>query len=223
MKKGSFPLLLVSGFIFLNGCHFGTEKKIVLKGNLLPQKQDWSVATNALPPLDVTTNGPHLTFNTIGVPRDHDQLLGKTFMWFYRSSPFDLNSRFSIEFSLKVHKTEQPHNLLDAGIMFYGSTEPPTSNFAGGPRNQMIYFDENAIGWGDESGKFEMDTTDSFHTYTLKVNKKGVAKVYVDGTLALQRNDWEGKSGIGFGDMTNDEGLNGKYSLGKIIIKRSKK
>ena len=102
--------------------------------------------------------------------------------------------------------------------MFYGSTIDPSGNFAGGPRSQMIFFDKDAIGWGDETGRFEMNTTDTFHTYTLTVDDKGGAKVYVDGTLALQRNQWVGRPRIGFGDMTNDVGVNGRFSIGDIIV-----
>lgn len=82
----------------------------------------------------------------------------------------------------------------------------------------MIFFDENAIGWGDESEIFAMDTTDTFHTYTLTVDDKGVAKVYVDGKLRLKRKKWEGISRIGFGDMTNDLAVNGRFSIGDIMI-----
>lgn len=190
----------------------------VLNGSLLPQDQGWSVSTNAVTPLDVATNGSALTLNTIGVLRSIDQLPGKAVVWFYREVPFDFDSGFSIEFTLKVQEVEQSHNLYDAGIMFYGSTIDPSDNFTGGPRGQMIFFDENAIGWGDETGRFAMDTTDTFHTYTLTVDDKGVAKVYVDGKLRLKRKKWERIPRIGFGDMTNDLGVNGRFSIRDIII-----
>jgi hypothetical protein len=66
-----------------------------------------------------------------------------------------------LNFILKVHETEQPHNLFDAGIMFYDSTDVSSGSFAKGPRDQMIFFDEVAIGWGDETETFAMDTTDT--------------------------------------------------------------
>src|SRR5690606_30676969 len=142
----------------------------------------------------------------------------KAFLWLYREIPIDVSSGFSIEWKLKVHATEQPHNLFDAGIMFYGSIDISSGTFAEGPRRQMIFFDEDAIGWGDETDTFAMDTTDTFHTFTLTVDGKGRAKVYVDGTPALQRSDWVGIPRIGFGDMTNDDGVNGKFSLEEIIV-----
>ena len=185
----------------------------MLNCSRLPQDQGW-LFISTVTPLDVATNESTLTLNTIEVPRNFDQFPERTVMWFYREIPFDFKSGFSIEFTLKVHKVEQSHNFLDAGIMFYGSTIDPSSNFTGGPRSQMLFFDENAIGWGDETGRFEMDTTDTFHTYTLTVDDKEVAKVYVDGELRLNRRKWEGIPRIGFGDMTNDLGVNGRFSIG---------
>jgi hypothetical protein len=218
MGKLTIQFTLVAVFI-LTGCagaQSGPSK--VLNGSLLPQKQGWSVSTNAVTPLDVATNDNTLTLNTIGVLRSIDKLPDKAVMWFYREVPFDFDLGFSIEFTLKVHEMEQSHNLNDAGIMFYGSTIDPSGNFVGGPRSQMIFFDKGAIGWGDETGMFRMDTTDTFHTYTLTVDHTGLAEVYVDGTLALKRSMWEGIPRIGFGDMTNDVGVNGRFSIRDIIV-----
>ncbi len=228
MRKAALQLSVVIAVLSFSGCHCTmcggaqTGPVTVLKSSQLPQEQGWSVSTNAATPLDVKTKGNHLTLNTIGVPRKIDQESGKAFMWFYRENPADIDSSFSIEFPLKVHKTEKPHNLFDAGIMFYGSADASAGDFAKETRSQMIYFDEGTIGWGDESGKFDVDTTDDFHTYRLTVDEKGSAKVYVDGKLALQRDDWKSLSGIGFGDMTNDDGVNGKFSIGDIVVTRSK-
>ena len=234
MRMGKLTIQFALGTVFiLNGCA-GAQSgpSTELNGSQLPQDQKgWLVSTNAVIPYDVATNGSTLTLNTIGVLRKNDQLPSqKAVMWFYKELPFDFDLGFSIEFTLKVHKVEKPHNLYDAGIMFYGSTIDPSNNFAGGPRGQMLFFDEDAIGWGDSTEKrnqkkrgnkaevFEMDTTDTFHTYTLRVNDKGVAKVYVDGKLRLKRKKWEGISRIGFGDMTNDVGVNGRFSIGDIIV-----
>jgi len=224
MGKQTILVTLVIAFILAGcaGAQSGQSK--VLNGSRLPKNQGWLVSTNAVTPLDVTTNGSTLTLNTIGVLRNIDQVPSqKAFMWFYREVPFDFKWGFSIDFTLQVHKVEKPHNLNDAGIMFYGSTIDPSSNFTGGPRGQMIFFDEHAIGWGDatdETRMFPMNTTDTFHTYTLTVDHTGLAEVYVDGTLALQRNKWKKKRipRIGFGDMTNDVGVNGRFSIRDIIV-----
>jgi hypothetical protein len=221
--KPTLQLTLVTVFI-LTGCGGAQSgQTTVLNGSRLPEDQDWSVSTNDVTQVDVVTNGSTLTLNTIGVLRSIDQLPGKAVVWFYREVSFDFKSGFSIEFALKVLKVEKPHNLYDAGIMFYGSTIDPSGNFAGGPRSQMIFFDMDAIGWGDETGIFLMNTTDTFHTYTLTIDETG-AKVYVDGTLALKREKkWKGIprigfARIGFGDMTNDVGVNGRFSIRDIIV-----
>ena len=218
MGKPTLQCTLVTVFI-LTGCGGAQSgQTTVLNGSQLPEGQEWSVSTNAVTQVDVVTNGRTLTLNTIGVLRSIDHLPGKAVAWFYKDVPFDFQSGFSIEFTLKVHEVEQSQNEYDAGIMFYGSTIDPSVNFAGGPRSQMIFFDKDAIGWGDETGRFEMDTTDTFHTYTLTVDDKEVAKVYVDGKLRLKRTKWEGRPRIGFGDMTNDLGVNGRFSIGDIMV-----
>jgi len=233
MRMGKLTIQFTLGTVFiLTGCAGAQSgpSKVLNGSQLIQDQEDWSVSTNVVTPWDVVTNGSSLTLNTIGALRSIDRLSEKAVMWFYREVPFDFNSGFSIEFTLKVHKVEKPHNLYDAGIMFYGSTIDPSNNFAGGPRGQMLFFDEDAIGWGDETEKrnqkkrrnkteaFEMDTTDRFHTYTLTVDDNGVAKVYVDGKLRLKRKKWEGIPRIGFGDMTNDVGVNGRFSIGDIIV-----
>ena len=216
--KATIQCTLVTVFLLIGCGKAQSGQTTVLKGSLMPQDQGWSVSTNAVTPLDVMTNGNTLTLNTIGVLRDIDQLPGNAFMWFYKEVPFDFDLGFSIEFTLQVHEVEQPHNFLDSGIMFYGSIDTSAGTFAEGPRSHMIFFDADGIGWGDETEMFSMNTTDTFHAYTLTVDDKGVAKVYVDGKLRLKRKKWEGIPRIGFGDMTNDLGLNGKFSIGDIMV-----
>lgn len=216
--KVTMQFMLVTVFL-LTGCGGVQSGQITaLKSSQLPEQQGWVPSTNAVRPLDVVTDGANLRLNTIGVLRAIDQLPGKAFMWFYKDIPLDFQTGFSIEFTLQVHKVEQPHNFLDSGIMFHGSVDTSSGSFAGGSRSHMIFFDEDAIGWGDEKGAFKMVTTDTFHTYTLKVEGGRFANVYVDGKLALKRNDWVGIPRIGFGDMTNDDGVNGKFSIGDIIV-----
>ncbi len=220
MRIGKATIQFTLGTVFLLAGCGGAQSKptTVLNGSQLPEEQGWSVSTNAVRPVDVVPQGRTLTLNTIGVLRSIDKRPGKAFVWFYKEIPFDFDEEFSIEFKLKVHKVEQSHNSYDAGIMFYGSTRDPSGDFAGGPQSQMIFFDKNAIGWGDETDTFAMDTTDTFHTFTLTVDEKRVAKVYVDGKLRLKRKQWEAISRIGFGDMTNDLGVNGRFSIGDIIV-----
>jgi hypothetical protein len=177
-----------------------------------PQDTGWSVVSHTGEPISVKTNGTYLTLDSV-VSQDPLAV-----QWFYREVPFDFSSGFSIDFALQVHNVAQPHNLFDAGVMFYGSTEDPRQNFAGGPRGQMIYFDPGRIGWGDDTATFAMDTTDRFHQYRLTVSSDGVAQVFADGTLALERSDFVKIPRIGFGDMTNDPGVNGSFSIAYINV-----
>ncbi len=218
VRKIIIPFALVSVFFFVGCGGAQSRQATMLNGSQLPQDKGWLVMSNAVSPVDIVTDGQTLTLNTIGVLSNDDQRPGKAVVWFYKDVPFDFDGGFSIEFTLKVHKVERSHNLYDAGIMFYGSTKDPSDNFTGSPRSQILFFDENAIGWGDETEMFTMDTTDTFHTYTLRVNDSRVAKVYVDETLALTREEWEGIPRIGFGDMTNELGVNGRFSIGDIIV-----
>lgn len=183
----------------------------VLDPSKLPEDAGWSVVRGSNSQLDVSANGAFVTASSSSSDPGAVQ-------WFYKEVPLDFSSGFSIELGLRVHGVAQPHNPLDAGVMFYGSTEDPAANFTGGPRQQMIFFDPALIGWGDESATYAMDTTDRFHTYRLVVNANGFAQVFVDGTLALQRNDFTMIPRIGFGDMTNDPGVNGSFSISHIEV-----
>jgi hypothetical protein len=174
-----------------------------------PQDGGWSVVPADAKPT-VGTSGSFLTLDTTGDPA--------RVQWFYREVPLDFSAGFSIDLGLRVHAVEQPHNRFDAGVMFYGSTEDPARNFAGAPRAQMIFFDRNLIGWGDESATFAMDTTDRFHHYRLQVTAGGLAQVFVDGRLALERSNFSKIARIGFGDMTNDPGVNGRFSISYINV-----
>lgn len=176
-----------------------------------PQETGWSVVSRTGEPIGVTANGSYLTLNSSAEDPFAVQ-------WFYREVPFDFSSGFSIDFALQVHSVAMPHNLFDAGVMFYGSTDDPSRNFAGGPRAQMIFFDPGLIGWGDESYTYAMDTTDRFHQYRLTVSADGVAQLFADGTLALERSGFVRIPRIGFGDMTNDPGVNGSFSIAYINV-----
>lgn len=189
----------------------------MLDPTVLPQDGGWSVMDNGVNHLDVSTNGSSLTLNTIGV-ESANPTPGMVVQWFYQDVPLAMSSGFSIDFSLQVHEIESPHNSYDGGIVFYASTIDPSSNFAGGPRGQMIFFDEGFIGWGDETDTYTLDTTDAFHHYNISVTNTGVAQVFVDGNLALDRNNFEVIPRIGFGDMTNDIGVNGSFSIESIFV-----
>ncbi|MBD6619791.1 PEP-CTERM sorting domain-containing protein [Komarekiella sp. 'clone 1'] len=125
-----------------------------------------------------------------------------------------------IEFSLKVIAVSEKHNTYDAGIAFL----PSYNDLGFGSvidRSQMIYFDEDSIGWGDETDSFALDTTKEFRTYRLTVENNGQAKIFVDNMLALQRSNFQTNGIIAFGDQTNDSGLDGRFALKSISVERT--
>lgn len=184
----------------------------------LPQEQGWSVMEGVVGELGVSTTGSFITSNTIGLVGDDPFLPDSAFQWFFRDIPFVVQDGFSIDFLLRVNDVQAPHNLFDAGIVFYGSTTDPNTNFTGGPRTQFIFFDKDRIGWGDESQSFAMNTTDNFHLYRLTVDSLGFAQVFVDNVLALEKSNFVAIPRIGFGDMTNDPALNGSFSIASVSV-----
>lgn len=158
------------------------------------------------------TSGMYLIPSTLGPANTSMQL-------FHRQIPILVQDGYVVDFWLKVDDIQQPHNLFDAGLAFYaGTTDPGQFTFTGAPRAQLIYFDEDAIGWGDESDTFAINTTDQFHHYRVEVDSAGTARVLVDGALALQRSDFKAYPHIAFGDMTNDAGLNSRYSISSVTV-----
>lgn len=180
----------------------------LLDAGQLPADQGWSLMGEYSP--GVTTDGTYLTADSRSSPVD--------VQWFHKPVPQTVQHGFSVKFDLKVDEVTSPHNLFDAGLIFYGSTVDPSSNFAGGPRDHFVYFDEDEIGWGDESDSYAMNTTDAFHSYELRVSSSGSAEFFADGVLALTKSNFKIQPRVGFGDMTNDPGLNSKFVISDITM-----
>ncbi|WP_225225983.1 PEP-CTERM sorting domain-containing protein [Komarekiella delphini-convector] len=196
--------------------------ELFLDGELLPSEQGWNSVTDFGLPPDVSTDGKVLTVNTIGISSPPGVPSGQ-FTLFYRDVGMEKMTRYSInfiEFSLKVIAVSEKHNTYDAGIAFL----PSYNDLGFGSvidRSQMIYFDEDSIGWGDETDSFALDTTKEFRTYRLTVENNGQAKIFVDNMLALQRSNFQTNGIIAFGDQTNDSGLDGRFALKSISVERT--
>lgn len=221
MKKTNFissTLIVVSTtLLFLPQAKPTSGTTIVLDGGFLPSEQGWNVVTDFNLPPDVSTDGNVLTINTIGISPPPGVPSGQVTL-FYRDVGIDKTNGFSLELILKVLEVSEKHNPFDAGIAFLTSYNPEF--FAGFPsdREQLIYFDEDSIGWGDESGSFAIDTTSEFHTYRLTVENNGMATVFVDNVLALQRSGFQTNGIIAFGDQTNDLGVDGRLAVKNISV-----
>ena len=190
---------------------------VVLDGSFLPSEQGWNVITDFNLPPDVSTDGNVLTVNTIGISPPPGVPSGQ-FTLFYRNAGINKTKGFSLELILRVLEVSEKHNPFDAGIAFLASYNP--SVFAGLPseREQLIYFDEDSIGWGDESSSFALDTTKDFHTYRLSVDNSGIASVFVDNVLTLQRSGFQTNGIIAFGDQTNDLGVDSRFAVKSISV-----
>lgn len=184
----------------------------LLNPTLLPQQQKWRVMPADADLSTVKANGMFVSTSTIGANDEFIQL-------FHRQVPIYVQDGYVVDLWLKVNEVQQPHNTFDAGIVLYASTRDPSQfGFTGSPRAQLIYFDTDGIGWGDESENFALDTINDFHHYRVEVEGDGTARVLVDGEIALQRSDFKAYPHVAFGDMTNEAGLNGRYSVSSLTV-----
>lgn len=188
-------------------------RDVVFDGSAIPEEQGWSIGGSGLiPPFPFFSNGAAYDMNTIGAPS-----FGEPFHLWSKDVGITTKAGFVIEISLKVIDDTLGHNQYDAGIAFFGKYTPSAFGLAS-ERAQMIYFDEDEIGWGDETDTFALDTTDRFHLYRLEVQSNGFAQLYVDGTLALERTGFMINGVIAFGDQTNDDGVDGHFQLAYITV-----
>ncbi len=175
---------------------------IIFDGNQLPSAQGWTTVTNIVPPLPESTDGVStFTLNTLaGTTTD---TFGRRLLYSFNPG-VSLANGFTLEADLEVVNAD-PHNPFDAGIVLMGSyTVPPFGGVA--DRSEMIWFENAAIGWGDDAQSAAVNTTIGFKTYKLDVDAAGNATVFVNGTPVLSRTGFVTNGIIAFGDQTNDGG-----------------
>jgi hypothetical protein len=172
---------------------------VAFDGSMLPEQQGWTVGASIIdPPYPFFTDGTAYTMNTIGIPVSASSAIH---LW-KKDVGIDVASGFSIEIVLRVIANPFGHNQFDAPIALMPSHTLSIGTAA--ERAQMIYFDEDAVGWADDSGSFALDTTDAFHSYRLDVAPDGIGRLYVDGELRISRPSFFTNGMIAFGDQTND-------------------
>ncbi|QLE53096.1 PEP-CTERM sorting domain-containing protein (plasmid) [Nostoc sp. C057] len=216
------PKSLIFCLIFISGMQQVKAADLVFNGGSLPSTQGWDAGTDFNLPPDVTTDGDALTINTIGKAPPNS--LSGQFTLFSRNLGIDETSRYSInsiELTLKVLEVTEKHNTYDASVAFLPSYGD--GGFSGSllDREQMIYFDEDSIGWGDDTQSFVIDTTNDFHTYRLTIDNTGLAKLFVDNVFALQRSNFKTNGIIAFGDQTNDLNLESRFAVRSILVERT--
>ena len=177
----------------------GTDEVMLLSGGTLPAAEGWNLygdpaaSTNGtVVNVDTTTISQLYRYSTYGQP--------------ISSSVFDTHD---LEWRLTVHYAD--HNPFDASVVVFPSF---TGWYGWGPtqRRQMIYFEEDRIGWGDEASSYLVNAATE-HAYRLHVTPNGDAEVYVDNQLALTRSNITIGPMVGFGDQTNDWGVDGDFDI----------
>jgi hypothetical protein len=185
---------------------------LLLAGSSTPDTQGWTPGGVSVPAATVTNNGTYTEISTLGTT---DGGVGSGFL-LYRKTVAGLSTMSVYQLDVLLQVVSGTHNSLDASVAF-GATI--TSLGTPAQRAQMIYFDTNGIGWGDDTGSFAMNTTAAFHTYSLMVNTAtGNASVSVDGTPRLTRTGYVTSDEVAFGDQTNDTNVNGDFRISGITL-----
>lgn len=185
--------------------------QVLYDGSTVPADQGWSVDENIDGPLDISTDGNTLTLNTIGVPAAGPS--GR--MLFHLDVGAEVAFGFTATIRLKV-SVASAHNPFDTAVAFLASYG---GNFGTNTdRSQMVFFDEDLIGWGDESDVFTMNTTAAFHDYDFSVAPNGVAVLSVDGTPVLAKSGFQTNGVFAFGDQTNDAALDARFQVDHITF-----
>ena len=209
-------LLLCLVALFLAGKQPAMAQTVLLNGGSTPAAQGWTASGTTVPAATVTNNGTFTEISTLGTTDGGGGGSSGTLLY---SKSFSLSSlpTFQINISLQVVAGSGVHNQFDAPVAFGTGIDNPPGTVT--QRKQMLYFDPAGIGWGDESAAFAMDTTDSFHTYSLLVNTvSGVASVEVDGVARLTRTGYVTNDALTFGDQTNDPNVNGDFRIASIDV-----
>jgi hypothetical protein len=182
---------------------------VVLDGSGSPLGEGWSLNGIIRAESDVVTDGSVLSLNTIGTDP-------AAIMAFYRD--LGIVPGFAVEIRLRVLEVPVAHDQYDAPVGLYGGFDWRGALESQGP--QAVYFDEDSVGWGDDSQSSPMNTTDAFHIYRLEVSPTGRALLRIDGLIALMREGFAVNGVIAFGDNTGDAGRNARFQIDYITVLR---
>lgn len=182
-----------------------------------PASQGWIYSTGSNgssqlgAPLVETFSSTSYRMSTVGLPGT----IGGPMHFWGKDVGISSGTSFDIEFRLQVHTSS--YNQSDAGIGFslaMTSAAPPFF-FDLNMRRTMIFFAEDRIGFGDFAQVFLVPATEINH-YRLSVTASNQLRVFVNDVLALTRSNFISTGVIGFGDSTNDPGVDGAFSIGPI-------
>ena len=192
------------GDVCVAGYCEGADRVALLSGDAIPEMDGWTLygETGA-----ATSDGSAVYVSTLGMDNP------KPYAMYARDLDASVFDHFDIEWSMQIISSS--HNAFDAGVAFF----PSYSGYYGlnSERPQMIYFDPSGIGWGDESQAAWFDASVE-RLYRLHIDPDGVSKLYVDGEVALTREDVATNGTIAFGDQTNDTGVDGDFIIRDMAL-----
>jgi len=182
---------------------------VLLAGGTDPAAQGWT--THMLLPAALTYGADYTRIETT------NNVNGRTSGQLLLSYPsaVEVGKPFQLQFELMVESVS-PHNPGDAGAALLASLVlPPFGNTI--DRAQMIFLDSAAVGWSDDTTSFPAAVTDgTYHTYGFSVDAANVARLTIDGTAALTRNNFAFNGRIAVGDQTNDRNVDSVIRIRKI-------
>lgn len=170
--------------------------------------QGWTVVQQAPSTLTYVDDYTRLETTTVSMARTSGQLLLWLPLTVEAGKPLQLQIEMMVE-SVSLH------NPLDAGAAILGSFTPTVGDQT--DRSQMIYLDSAAVGWADGTGSFAAAITNgAYHTYLFSVDATNTARLSIDGTAALMRNNFTFDGRIAIGGQTNDPSVDGVMRIRKI-------
>ncbi len=169
--------------------------------------QGWSIISVPVSDLTSDADVTQITTSTPNGARTSGQLL------LSRANAYEAGKPFTIQFEVLVASVD-PHNPLDSGAAILGSF----SGAAGisTERRQMIYLDEAAIGWADDTQSAAVGVKNTKHVFELSVDIAQVATVSVDGVAKLTRNAFASNGTIAIGDQTNDPNVDSTMRIRSV-------
>ncbi len=184
--------------------------KTLLVGGRELAAQGWLTASQAPSTLSDGPDYTQLQTTTTASAQTGGQLL------IYHPAAVELDQPFKLQVVMLVEQVS-PHNPLDSAAAILGSFMPTVGNNT--DRAQMIYLDAARLGWADDSQSFAAPVVNgAYHTYELSVDASRVARVTVDGTPALMRNNFSTNGTIALGDQTNEPNLDGTVRIRSVTL-----
>jgi hypothetical protein len=168
--------------------------------------QGWTLVQQAPSMIDYGADFTRLVTSTNSGGRTSGQLLLQRNVG--AAPPYTLRAELLVE-------QVDPHNQFDSAAALLGGFSTPAGTSA--QRGQMVYLDANTVGWADDTQSAAIAVTNGqYRTYVLSVDASNVARLSVDGTQVLTRNNFTMNGFIAIGDQTNDPNVDATMRIRSI-------